>query len=145
MFCSNCGNKLDSGNEYCPKCGKKVNNSSAVVSYDSTVDKGAESKRTASIVLGCLSLFGVFVLVLSPISLILALVGLVLAIKANHVVKNTAGIVLNAIGLFLSFIIVCILALVIIFSYNIIRTGPVDYGNMIDNFIEENTDIEHDF
>ena len=143
MYCSSCGNKLEDNSKFCPKCGHEMNNN--VKTYESEVDKSIEGKRTASIVLGILSLVGVFIIIFAPISLILGIIGLILAIKANHVVKNTAGIVLNAIGLFLSFIIVCILALLIIFSYNIIRTGPVDYGNMIDNFIEENSDIEYDF
>ena len=143
MYCSSCGNKLEDNSKFCPKCGHEMNNN--VKTYESEVDKSIEGKRTASIVLGILSLVGVFILVFAPISFVLAIIGLILAIKSNKVVKNTAGIVMNAIGLFLSFIIVSILALIIIFSYNIIRTGPVDYGNVIDNFIEEHSNVRSDF
>ena len=145
MFCSSCGNKIDNDIRFCPNCGHKINDININNSYVSDIDKSIEGKRTASIVLGILSLVGIFIMIFAPISFILAIIGLILAIRVNKVVKNTAGIVLNAIGLFLSFIIISIIALVLIFSYNIIRNGPVDYGNYIDNYIEEHSNIEYDF
>ena len=145
MFCSSCGHKIDNDIRFCPNCGQKVSENNINTSYENNIDKSIEGKRTASIVLGILSLVGVFIMIFAPISFILAIIGLILAIRANKVVKNTVGIVLNAIGLFLSFIIIAIIALVLIFSYNIIRNGPVDYGNFIDNYIEEHSDIEYDF
>lgn len=144
MFCSHCGEKVVEGNQFCTKCGERITNQMPTT-YVSNEDKSVEGKRTASIVLGCLSLFGVFVLFLAPISFILSIIGLILGIKANKAVKNTAGIVLNAVSLFLSFILVCIIALLLLFTTSIIRNGPVDYGNVIDNFIEEYSTNNHDF
>ena len=145
MFCSSCGHKIDNDIRFCPNCGQKVSENNINTSYENNIDKSIEGKRTASIVLGILSLVGVFIMIFAPISFILAIIGLILAIRANKVVKNTAGIILNAIGLFLSFIIISIIALLLIFSYNIIRNGPVDYGNYIDNYIEEHSNTEYDF
>lgn len=144
MYCNNCGNQVAEGTQFCPKCGQRINGQTPIA-YVNDEAKSVEGKRTASIVLGCLSLFGVFVLFLAPISFVLSIIGLIIGIKANKVVKNTAGIILNAIGLFLSFIIIAILALIIMFSYNFIRYGTDEYGNIINNFIEEYSNVDHDF
>ncbi len=141
MYCENCGNKLTENSQYCTKCGHKKN----VIETTTAPPKEGDGKRTASIVLGILSLAGVVLLIFSPISLILGLIGLILAIKANKTTNNTVGIVLNAIGLFFSVIIVAVLALLIYLTYGIVRTGPVDYGHIIENYITEYQNNDHNF
>lgn len=134
MYCSSCGSKINEDEKYCTKCGEKVNNTFDV-STEHNINKSAEGYRTASIVLGTLSLVGVFIAIFAPIALILSIIGLILAIKSNKTYKNTAGIILNAIGLFLSFIITSIIALIIMFSYDIIKNNFNNFN--IHEYIEE--------
>lgn len=136
MYCSNCGAKINDGEKYCTNCGKLISESKPI-----TIDNNKnnnEGTRTASIVLGILSLVGIFIVIFAPISLILSIIGLILAIKSSKTYKNTAGIVLNAVGLFLSFIITVIITLIMIFSYNIIKNDFNGFGDLnINNYIEE--------
>ena len=96
MYCDNCGTKLTGDENYCFNCGKKVNNvnnSDVGKANISTVDNSNNlntGTKTASIVLGIISLVGIFLVIFSPISLILSLVGLILSIKANKVTSNVA-------------------------------------------------------
>ena len=130
MYCDNCGTKLTGDENYCFNCGKKVNNvnnSDVGKANISTVDNSNNlntGTKTASIVLGIISLVGIFLVIFSPISLILSLVGLILSIKANKVTSNVAGIVINAIGLFLSLIITSIIVFILYLVVNM--------GNNID-------------
>ena len=130
MYCDNCGTKLTGDENYCFNCGKKVNNvnnSDVGKANISTVDNSNNlntGTKTASIVLGIISLVGIFLVIFSPISLILSLVGLILSIKANKVTNNVAGIVINAIGLFLSLIITSIIVFILYLVVNM--------GNNID-------------
>ena len=130
MYCSSCGSKLNQDENYCANCGKLINESKPITMDN---NKNSEGIRSASIVVGILSLVGIFILIFAPISLILSIIGLILAIKSNKTYKNTAGIIINAIGLFISFIITSIIALLIMLSYDIIKN---DFGN-IGNYIEE--------
>jgi len=136
MYCSNCGAKINDGEKYCTNCGKLISESKPI-----TIDNNKnnnEGTRTASIVLGILSLVGIFIVIFAPISLILSIIGLILAIKSSKTYKNTAGIVLNAVGLFLSFIITVIITLIMIFSYNTIKNDFNGFGDLnINNYIEE--------
>lgn len=139
MHCRECGNKLMGSEKYCPNCGKIIDNSFTEVKMVNDGDvKSTENSRSASIILGGISLGGVLLGIFAPISLILSLIGLVLAIKSNRNIKNTVGIVLNAIGLFLSFIITCIIALIIYFMVN---TSKGIFDNLWD--IYDNTYDEH--
>ena len=127
MYCNKCGNKLMGSEKYCPNCGNRMDNNVTEVREI----KSTESSRSASIILGGISLGGVFMGIFAPIALILSIIGLVLAIKSNKNVKNTVGIVLNAIGLFLSLIITTIIALVIYFMVN---TSKGIFDNFWENF-----------
>ena len=124
MYCDNCGTKLTGNEKYCFNCGKKVNNvsnSNIDNTNMSSVDNSDNlntGTKTASIVLGIISLVGIFLVIFSPISLILSLVGLILSIKANKVTNNVAGIVINAIGLFLSLVITSIIVFLIYLVVN---------------------------
>ena len=137
MYCSNCGNKINDDENYCANCGKVANEHKPI-----TIDNNNEGARSASIVLGILSLIGIFIFIFAPISLILSIIGLILAIKASKVYKNTAGIVINAIGLIFSFIITSIIALIIYFSYDVIKNqiNNLNIGNYIEEYEEVYSD-----
>ena len=126
MYCDRCGNRLMGYEKYCPNCGNTIkDNVKDIDIANDNMNKSTEGNRSASIVLGGLSLGGVFLGIFAPISLILSIIGLVLAIKSNKNSKNTVGIVLNAIGLFLSFIITGFIILVINFVVNT-SNGVID-------------------
>ena len=112
MYCSKCGNKLIESDKYCANCGNKIDNINNSFAVPST---NGDNGRTASIVLGILSLIGVFMFIFSPISLILSIIGLVLAIRSNKISNNTVGIVMNGISLFLSFMLTLFIGLIIYF------------------------------
>ena len=131
MNCDKCNCKLSGYMNYCPNCGKRINNE---VILASDIDRSFENKRVASIVLGIISLLGVSILIFAPVSFILSFIGLILAIIVNKNVRNSAGIILNAISLFLSAIICIFFVLFIFFSYNI-----------IDNKWDKNVEIQDYF
>ena len=135
MYCSNCGAKFNEEENYCANCGKLINEHKPI-----TIGNNNEGARSASIVLGILSLVGIFIFIFAPISLILSIIGLILAIKSSKTYKNTAGIVINAISLFLSCIITAIIALIIMFSYNIIKNDFGNIGNYIERYQIVNSD-----
>ena len=118
MYCQECGFTLTGSEKYCPNCGCKLNQ--VYASFSNEIDRTTENNRTASLVLGIVSLCTIFIGIFAPIGLILALIGLVLAIKVNKKMPNTPSIIINAIGLFLTAIITIIITLIIIFSYNAI-------------------------
>ena len=128
MYCNKCGFYLNGTEKYCPNCGTHND----IVNVDTS--KSTENSRTASIVLGGLSLGGIFLVIFAPVSLILSIIGLIFAIKSN---KNTLGIILNVIGLFLSFILTAVFALMIYFVVDEINNGTDDYRKAIDRYIEE--------
>ena len=134
MYCNNCGGSINGFEKYCPNCGKLISNTFL---EDKSINKSTENARTASIVLGGLSLGGIFLVIFAPVSLILSIIGLILGIKSNKYYKNTIGIVLNSIGLFLSFILTGIFALMIYFVVDEINNGQDDYRKVIDRYIEE--------
>ena len=102
MNCNSCGAKLNKDVNYCSNCGAKVTEEGVVVgSGEST-----ENFRIASIVLGGLSVGGSLFFILTPLTLILGIIGLIFAIKSNKNSRNTVGIVLNSIGLFISFVVI---------------------------------------
>ena len=131
MKCNFCGTNLNGYEKYCHNCGSKV------VSENTTIDefhKSTESARSTSIVLGVISLIGLFFIIFTPISLILSFIGLILAIKSNHNSKNTAGIIINGVSLFLSVVFMIVISLVIYFGFFAIDKGIdkiIDYNNRI--------------
>ena len=133
MYCHNCKGNLTGVEKYCPNCGTLVNRP---INIDNS-NGSTENYRVASIVLGGLSIGGVVLFIFAPISLILSIIGLVLALKANKNSKNTAGLVLNGVGLFLSFVITSIIALLVYITIDVIKYGTDEYGNRIYDYIEE--------
>ena len=109
FFCENCGNKIDNNNNFCVNCGNKINR----VNNNSLNVKNEESNwlKSASIVLGSISIVGCITLIFFPISIILSIIGLILGIIATKKGKNMLGIILNVIGLLLSILIIFIIVL----------------------------------
>ena len=134
MNCINCGEKVEAKNNYCPNCGHKISEN-VTPKVETYVDKTIENNRTASIVLGIISIAGVLLVVFSPISLILSVIGLILAIKSNKSINNTAGIILNGISLFLSFVATAIIIFIFIIAINVSKYG-IDNLDNISEFIE---------
>ena len=132
MQCNNCHNNLVGTELYCPQCGTKV---SSGITVDGS--KSTESIRSASIILGVISIFCLFVGILSPIAIILSIIGLVLAIKSNKNVKNVPGIIINSVTLFVSIIVTIFFILVIIFSINIVEDH---WSEIVPNI---NIDVNH--
>ena len=145
MYCNNCGNRLMGNEKYCPNCGSKTfenSNSNIDIVANESERKSTEGYRSASIILGGLALGGVFFGIFAPVSVILSIIGLILAIKSNRNVKNTPGIVLNAIGLFLSVIITIAFILFIWFVFSVVDDNDYDFNNMYNDYI--NRDYKYD-
>ena len=139
MYCSNCGKSLNGSEKYCPNCGKEVTNNQA---YYGDEIGDTSSGKTPSIILGILGNLGAVLVIFSPISFILSLIGLIIAIRVSKKVNNTAGIILNAIGLFLSLIS---LAVVIFFFWLVINVSDIDNYNDFWNTIYENREYTSNF
>ena len=86
MYCTSCGKQVDVNSSFCTGCGARI--SVANVQEDS-------GKKVASIVLGCIGIFGALQVIFAPISLILTIVGLILGVMASRKESNVAGIILN--------------------------------------------------
>lgn len=123
MYCDKCGTRLTGNEKFCFHCGAKTINNNLNPEI-----KESSGKKTASIVLGIISIVGIFLVIFSPISLILSLIGLIIGIKANKEVSNVAGIVINAISLFISLIITAIIAFIVMITINISKR--VDIGDI---------------
>ena len=112
-YCTNCGNKLEKGNVYCSECGNKLEN---VVEENKTMVNEQNGMKAASVVLGILGIVGASLVIFSPISLILSIIGLILGIVATKKGRNVSGIVLNIVGLVLSSIILFAIIIFIRFA-----------------------------
>ena len=131
MCCQKCSQILTGNEKYCPQCGKKINYSSDYQAITIKEKNSTENMRSASIALGIISLIGLSLFIFSPISLILSLIGLIFAIKAN---KNTAGIILNAISLFLAVIITIFIGLILYFIITESRNLP----DILNDYYQQN-------
>ena len=130
MYCNQCGTKLTGSEKFCFHCGTEIKNDN--YNSVSTETKSSSGKKNASIILGIISLVGLFLIIFSPISVILSLIGLIIGIRAHKEVNNVAGIVINAISLFISLIITFIIAVLVIITINISK--KVDVENIQRNF-----------
>ena len=93
MFCGNCGNKVNNNERYCEKCGKPV--------WQKNNVKIQKNNNIVSIIGFVLSLIGVLSFgFLSPLSLIICIIGLVLS-KANKRKDklSIAGIIISILSL----------------------------------------------
>ena len=139
MYCNNCSTKLLGTEKYCPSCGILLKKGSGMTIITDE-DRKIENKRIASIVLGIIALAGLGFFLFAPVSLILSIIGLVLAIKVNKVVRNTPSIIMNSVAIFISFCITSLIIFVISVMIGIIKTAP-DYLN-IDEFYHGDPIIE---
>lgn len=130
IFCRNCGTKIIDNNRFCTNCGTKLDNIECVN------EKENNGLKVVSIVLGIIGIVGSITVVLSPLCLILSLVGLILGIIATKKVNNVSGIVLSSIGLFLS-----ILVSFFIFVWLVI--DEIDYENYYDYDLDWNYNEEY--
>ena len=135
MYCENCGTKLNGNEDYCFRCGRAINKVNSSLA-DSNSNDGM---KNASIVLGIISLVGIFFIIFCPISLILSLIGLILSIKANKMVNNVAGIVINAIGLFISSVITFLMIMIIVFVIDL-GQGFIRIRIPFNNYIQQYED-----
>lgn len=120
---------------YCTKCGRRLEGENATCTFCNqiTTPKGNSSDlKTASIVLGIISIVTAVTFLFAILGVILSIIGLILAICALKKVNNASGITLNIVGGVLSLINVIIL-LRIIFLF--IQT----FGNGIDFINNEYT------
>ena len=144
MYCSNCGNRLMGYEKYCSNCGHIIDESNNNFNYNVNNNnndnyKSTEGSRNTSIILGGISLGGVILGIFAPISLILSIIGLILAIKSNKNSKNTIGIILNAISLFISFIITSFIILIIWLMVDTSQGIYDNYWPNITNTYHENS------
>ena len=121
MECPNCKSKLRDSDKYCSECGVKVNKE-----LIAPTDASTENIRSASVLLGIMSIVGVCLFIFGPISLILSIIGLIFALKSNKHVKNTPGIILNGIALLLSFVVTAIIAFFIAICIDMIDDFEFD-------------------
>lgn len=142
MYCSNCGKKIDSGNTFCTGCGFKLGN---IGNMNNRVKSQEEVSglKIASIILGVLGIIGSLTWIFSPISIIIALVGLILGIVATKKVKNAVGIILSSVGLGLSLIMILLLVLVFRSTFDIISGYEEEsyYDDYYNNYYEKFKDV----
>ena len=139
MYCSNCGNKLMGSEKYCPNCGNNTEgNTQEIISNEGSQSTGGKS---SSIVLGILGIIGSILVIFSPISFLLSLIGLIIGIKTNKYLNNKVGIILNAIGLFLSLVSLIIFSLFIYLLFNVSTYRDYDFWDNIPNI----NDYREDF
>ena len=128
MYCGNCGSKNEN-NKYCTNCGhelEKTNNQNIDLNI-----KEINIYKIISIVLGVLGIAGASVIVFSPISLVLSIVGLIIAVIGSRKSKNVLGIILNAIGTILSVISIIIVSM-------LIRVAIIGINNLINEISSYN-------
>ncbi len=116
MYCDRCGNRLMESEKYCPNCGNEIQDNVKDVLVNNDNNKSTGGIRNASIILGGLSFAGEIFWMFAPVSLILSIIGLTLAIKSNKTNNNKVGIILNAVGLFLSLVTTCIIVIILYFT-----------------------------
>ena len=130
-YCNNCGKEIKEGNDFCEKCGNRVNGLKTVKSQD---------KGTAGLVLGIIALVISFSFIGAPIAIILAIVGLILTIaNKNKSGNRTAALVLNIVALILSFIITFAFVMIIIFAAT---ASDYDYYDYDYDYDSKFSDIE---
>ncbi len=143
MYCNNCGKNLTGNEKYCPECGKRQD-TEVISANDNVTYKSTENYRSASIALGIISVVGVVLVIFAPVSFILSIIGLVLAIKSHRNNENIPGLILNGVGLFLSFIITAIIVSIVSIAINVYKYGHFDnIGEYLEERIEEITPSEY--
>lgn len=140
MKCKNCGNEINKNSKFCSECGEKV---SEIEEVSGEVEEKKEEpvkkdgNRTASIVIGIIALVGDILIIFFPVSFVLSIIGLILAIMACKEVKNVAGIVLNSIALVLSILLISFTIWVISLVPKFINNGTSKIMDLFSEKIED--------
>lgn len=110
MYCTNCGEKLKENANYCTNCGKIVDNK---VNYDRTISSEQQTQnniQTASLIIGIVSIFSVFIFNVFVIPL--AVMGLILGLRSKK--KINVSVILNIMAIILAIVIFVIFVFLII-------------------------------
>lgn len=110
MKCSNCGNELNSSDNFCLKCGTKVENTTPVQQPVKNASK-TSGVAIASLVIGIICILGSFVL--NVIMIPVAIIGLILGICAKQKgALKIVPIILNIISVLIAGVVFALAALV---------------------------------
>lgn len=140
MYCSNCGNKLNSNDKFCSNCGNSINKKEKLVEDTKESENKASGLKIASIVLGSIAILGNLVIIGTPLSIFLAISGLIIAIiSCCKKEKNIIGIVLNGISLLLSILFISFIIKIVKFIPSTIDKG----SNMLDKYTEKYNNSEY--
>ncbi|MCC6094183.1 MAG: zinc-ribbon domain-containing protein [Eubacterium sp.] len=137
-FCKKCGNELPDGTKFCPKCGAPVDehpeagtgsaNQPTGTDINATHEDGAHGQALGSLICGIVGVVMWFFGYSCIVSVILGIVGIVLAENAkksgNLEGMRTAGFVLSVIALIVGVIVTIYLIVALAFA------GAV-YGSML--------------
>ena len=145
MYCPKCGKKVNEKDVFCKYCGEKIDAEKEEVKEaevtevvkETTPVEEKNSLRTASIVLGIIALVGNLFIIFSFISVLLAAIGLILAICATKKGRNVAGIVLNVISLVLSILLISIMIRIVRLIPRVISGGLNAGSDIIEKYSGE--------
>lgn len=140
MKCKSCGNEINKNSKFCSECGEKIEEIEEVSGELETENKEPVKKdgnRTASIVIGIIALVGDVLIIFFPVSFVLSIIGLILAIIACKEVKNVAGIVLNSIALVLSILLISFTIWLISLVPKFINNGTSKIMDLFSERIED--------
>ena len=135
MYCTKCANKLNNNDNFCNNCGEKrielenINVNSNVVNKNNS----SNGMKTASIILGSISIVGSLMFIFAPFCFILSIIGLILGICALKKGKNVSGILLSSIG----FVLSIIMSLIFMFMFENIDSDYYPYGDGIYDYYDE--------
>ena len=127
-FCEYCGEKINEGDIYCLKCGKKQN----VIGQTNVKKTDTEGLATASLVLGIISL--VLSFIINIFIFPLALVGLILGIVGKVHGKKCSGIVLNVISMIVAVLVFIFWIVLLVYFIDDYDNSNNNYGNTKDDY-----------
>lgn len=126
---------------FCTVCGCRREVEQVNTNYNDNIGnvKSKESgTKSASIVLGIISLVCSILAIFAPFGLIMSIIGLILAFCSLKHGSNLAGILLNSIALVLSLIISIVM--ILIFAFAIESAGYGDYDSYDDEYYDRYDD-----
>lgn len=128
-YCSNCGNKIQTGDVFCSKCGLRINQQNIPSNMNDLQKNNHDGFKIASLVLGIITIVGsiIFNFLIIPLAIIGLILGIIYSAKAK---KFCAGIILNILGIVIPIVIICLLAG--------ITSSLVNNGTFFDDYENEN-------
>lgn len=135
MYCTKCGNKLETGQNYCTHCGKSTNQNTTAnqnnTNFSSTsLNQKQNNNGIISLILGILAL-----LTFSKplISIILATISIIIGKKyQKETGNNTVGPLLGIIGIILSILVAIIFIFYIFWTEEFIENVKTEYFKIIE-------------